>query len=77
MSFHKCLCHQTPCICGSDREPMRMFFTPISFSVLLDRERNWFKLLHALSERREVYPQGVEAEAIAIMLRDRARQLRN
>jgi hypothetical protein len=77
MSFHNCICHQTPCICGSDQEPPRMAFTPDTFSMLLNNSRKWFEMLSRLSKRREVYPQGIEAEAITIMLCNRARQLRN
>ena len=55
----------------------RMEFTPETFSLLLNASGKWFEMLNRLSKRREVYPQGIEAEAITIMLRDRMRQLRN
>jgi len=45
--------------------------------MLLNASLKWFEILNRLSKRREVYPQGVEAKAITVMLRDRARQLRN
>lgn len=54
-----------------------MQFTPETFSMLLNDSQKWFEMLSRLSKRREVYPQGVEADAITIMLHDRARQLRN
>ncbi|MBV8844013.1 MAG: hypothetical protein JO307_14490 [Bryobacterales bacterium] len=54
-----------------------MAFTPETFSILLNASLKWFEMLNRLSKRREVSPQGVEVEAITIMLRDRTRQLRN
>jgi len=65
MSFHKC------------SDPPCMAFTPETFSILLNASLKWFEMLNRLSKRREVSPQGVEVEAITIMLRDRTRQLRN
>jgi hypothetical protein len=76
MSFHPCICHQTPCICGSDQEAPRMAFTPETFSLLLDGARQWFGLFVRLADGRQ---SGREhyGEAITVLLRDRARQLRN
>jgi hypothetical protein len=45
MSFPECLCHQIPCICGSDQEPMRMPFSPETFSMLLHREQRSCELV--------------------------------
>jgi hypothetical protein len=52
-------------------------FTPTEFLELLTHERQWFKLLMRLCRRRETCPEGIESEAITIMLHDRARWLRN
>jgi hypothetical protein len=54
-----------------------MQFTPETFSMLLESHRAWFALFHRLSQRRNVYPRGIEAEAVSLMLKDRNRQLRN
>lgn len=56
---------------------MPMAFTPDSFAMLLEGQQRWFEMLQRLSQRRNSYPRGVEAEAVSLMLEDRARQLRN
>jgi hypothetical protein len=52
------------------------YFKPSDFVDLLAREACWLELLLRLARRRD-RPEGVETEAISIMLGDRARQLRN
>jgi hypothetical protein len=53
------------------------YFKPRDFVALVEKERGWFELLQRLSRRRDSYPRGIEAETLTLMLRDRARQLRN
>jgi hypothetical protein len=56
------------------------YFTPARFLELLERERQWFDLLDALRRQRwqRAWPEeSLEGQAVILMLRDRARWLRN
>jgi hypothetical protein len=53
------------------------YFKPLDFLVLLDKEHDWLELLLRLTHRRAIYSEGIENEAISLMLRHRARWLRN
>ena len=55
-------------------------FTPAYFLELLESEREWFDLLNALRQQRwqRAWPEeSLEGQAVILMLRDRARWLRN
>jgi len=55
-------------------------FIPSDFLDLLEREREWFELLNALRWQRwqRAWPEEPsEGHAVILMLRDRARWLRN
>jgi hypothetical protein len=54
-----------------------MRFTPESFSMLLEGTQLWFEFLMRLNRRRMNDPEDIGSEVIPLMLRDRARQLRN
>ncbi len=41
------------------------------------REREWLDLLLRMQQRRCIYPQGIEAQVVVVMIHDRARHLRN
>jgi len=55
-------------------------FTPAYFLELLESEREWFDLLNALRQQRwqRAWPEEwLEGQVVILMLRDRARWLRN
>jgi hypothetical protein len=55
-------------------------FTPAHFVDLLQKEQKWFALLDTLRHlrwQRTVPEECPEGQAVVIMLRDRARWLRN
>ena len=55
-------------------------FTPAYFLELLEGEREWFDLLDTLRRQRwqrAWLEESLEGQAVILMLRDRARWLRN
>jgi len=59
---------------------MRLLLRTRDFLELLDNERKWFELLNALRRQRcqRAWPEeSLEGQAVILMLRDRARWLRN
>ncbi len=57
-----------------------MFFSmysPEDYEEACQREREWLALLLRMQQRRRIYPQGIEAQAVVVMIHDRARHLRN
>jgi hypothetical protein len=56
------------------------YFKPRDFLELLNHEQKWFELLNALRRQRwqRAWPEeSPEGQAVILMLRDRARWLRN
>jgi hypothetical protein len=59
---------------------MTCYFKPADFLELLEKERQWFDLLDALREvrwQRPVPEESPEGLVVTMMLRHRARWLRN
>ncbi len=58
-----------------------MFFVfsyrPEDYQEACRREREWLDLLLRMQHRRRLYPHGIEAQVLVVMLHDRARHLRN
>jgi len=55
-----------------------MFFRykPEDYEEACRRERDWLDLLLRMQQRRRVYPYGIEAQVVVVMIHDRARHLR-
>ena len=51
-------------------------YRPEDYAEACRRERDWLALLLRL-QRRRLDPNGIEAQAVTVMLHDRARHLRN
>jgi hypothetical protein len=53
------------------------YFSPRDFLMLLDAEQRWLELLFRMFRGRQSEPDKHFDDAIILLLRDRARQLRN
>jgi hypothetical protein len=54
-----------------------MQFTPETFSMLVDGSQLWFEFLMRMTRQRTSDPEGIESQLIPLIIRDRARRLRN